>query len=157
VKTKTPKLVAVWHGHHDCSSPLEVLTESFASRMKTINIVKFSEETLDQFARRKELFKLVKGKLPVKLVAAWDTYNTARASYKPEGTTYDTLYNAYAKARTEYNKAWDAFNTAIQDSLPAILRLHKKECGCGWTPDCTNIFVYTDKRKEKQSEKDVCK
>gem|GEM_PF-1547566 len=53
---------------------------------------------------------------------AWDKANQARAE----------AYQAWDKAYQARDKAYQAWVEAHQDNMPALEKLHKKECGCGW-------------------------
>jgi len=67
---------------------------------------------------RLKWMKKVKGKLPEKFVI------TAKA--------YCKAVEAYRKAGEAYRKAEEAYCKAEKKHMPAIVKLHKKEC-----PDCT--------------------
>ena len=121
------KTCVVWHGHHDCDSPLEFLTESFESRLETINTVKAASETPDKIQLRLKLFKKVTGELPesiIKAQAAWEVWLAAR--------------EAWVAAWEAREAAWEAGVAARED----ILKLHSVQCGCDWTRDNSNIFDY---------------
>ena len=127
------KTCVVWHGHHDCDSPLEFLTESFESRLETINTVKAASETPDQIQLRLKLFKKVTGELPesiIKAQAAWEAAWEARAAARTA---------ARAAARTAAWVVWEAAWVAARED---ILKLHSVQCGCDWTPEHPNIFDY---------------
>ena len=104
----------VWHGHHNCDSPLEFLNESYTARLETIKTEKAKDETPEQIKIRLKLFKRVRGKLP----------------------------KALQKACADWQKAYADGQKEIMNNFPAILKLHAKECGCGWTPEKPNIFEY---------------
>ena len=123
------KTCAVWHGHHDCDSPLEFLTESFESRLETINTVKAASETPDKIQLRLKLFKRVTGELPESIIKAQAAREAALA----------TREAARAAARTAAWVVWEAAQVAARED---ILKLHSVQCGCDWTRDNTNIFDY---------------
>ena len=118
----------VWHGHHEAEFPIEVLPESYESRLRTIETVKSLRETPQKIAWRKKLFKVVIGPLPAPVQDAVDKLSKARA--------------AWNKAWAECDKALAEFDKAVKAHLPKILKLHSKECGCAWTPNNRNIFSY---------------
>lgn len=122
----------VWHGHHENYSPLELLQEeTFEDRMFTINTVKTEEETAKQIARRKQLFKKVKGGLSVL------PYGVRKAMRHIMETGRDSVQ----------------IRDAIRENWKAVMALHAKQCGCGWKPNPdNNIFKYKDKH-EKQRPK----
>jgi len=123
----------VWHAHHDSSSPLEFLNESFAERLETIKTEKAKEETPEQIKIRLKLFKPFKGKLPPALDKACVARTKARAALGKADAA-----GAYAT----WAKADAARDRAMQNAKPEIMRLHAQQCGCGWTPEKPNIFDY---------------
>lgn len=77
----TDRCCLVWHGHHEAQSPIEILPESFDSRMKTIETMKAKEETPEQITRRKQLFRLVIGPLPPAMRKAYAEWRKAYAVF----------------------------------------------------------------------------
>ena len=150
------KTYIAWHAHHECPSPLEFLIESFASRLKIIKTVKAEKETPKQIEIRLKLFKLVKGKLPSGLVAAHKQLDAAEKQWDAAYEQWEAAYKQLVAAEKQWAaadkqldaacKQWDAaykqWKAAIKEHMPAILKLHAKECGCGWTPEQPNIFEY---------------
>jgi tetratricopeptide (TPR) repeat protein len=63
---------------------------------------------------------------------AWAAFDKAWATYDKTWATYEKAWATYEKARAAYDKAGAAYYKAIQDNMPAILKLHAKEC-----PNCT--------------------
>ena len=122
------KTCVVWHGHHDCDSPLEFLTESFESRLETINTVKAASETPDQIQLRLKLFKKVTGELPASIIKAQAAREAALATREAQEAAREAAWEAGEAARTA---AWED-----------ILKLHSAQCGCDWTRDNSNIFDY---------------
>ena len=122
----------VWHGHHEAEFPIEVLPESYESRLKTIETIKSLEETPQKIAWRKKLFKGVIGPLPAsvqdavdklsKSGAAWDR---ARAECDKAWDEFDKARDEYVKARAEYDKAWDEFDKAWAEYRKAEAELDK--------------------------------
>jgi len=146
------KTCVVWHGHHDCDSPLEFLTESFESRLETINTVKAASETPDQIQLRLKLFKRVTGELPASIIkaqAAWEAW-AARAAAREAAREAAWVawvaweaWEARAAARTAAREAaWVAREAAGVAAREDILKLHSVQCGCDWTRDNSNIFDY---------------
>jgi hypothetical protein len=155
-KVNKRELVFVWHGHHQSFSPLEELGESFKEREDTINYQKSRREDAGKIARRKALFKRVKGGLKAlpksfqKLVERYIKLETISekkwAIYVNSLVLFDDdsrkKREAYDKA---CEKAWEAkgdYTKALDPPSKAVLALHKKQCGCGWTPENNNIFTY---------------
>ena len=136
-----------WHCHHD---KLVEYCYDYDERVKFIKENKSKNEIETQL----RLFKPVKGKLPSKVDKAVAAYAKARtacakavAAYAKVRTAYDKTVAAYDKARTAYDKTraayyktwaayyetWAAYDKVVQDNMPAILKLHEKECpDCGW-------------------------
>src|SRR3990167_1564814 len=95
-----------WHIHHDIL--VEPLTESIEARREFIR----SSKPPHEVATRLRLLKVVKGRLPAKLVEA--------------GKAYDEAWAAYNEARKVHVEA-------LKAEMPAILKLHAKECpNCPW-------------------------
>lgn len=114
---------AVWHAHHRADSPLElIIGESFDHRMLIIDKEKAKQETPEMIARRKSLFKKVKGgfwalPLPLKIVCIKATLRIAPIWYSSSDRTVDKCYDK-------------------------VMELHKEQCGCEWTPENNNIFDF---------------
>ena len=94
-----------WHCHHN--TLLEYCYD-YAGRVQFIK----ENKPKDEIKTRLRLFKPVKGKLPIAVVRA--------------GAAYGKTWIAYD------NKTKAACYKAVQDNMPAILKLHQKEC-----PDCS--------------------
>ena len=137
------KTCIVWHGHHDCRSPLEFLTESFESRLETINTVKAASETPDQIQLRLKLFKKVTGKLPASIIKAQAAREATREARKARKATREAAQEAAWVAEQEAEGvAREAAREAQVAAWEDILKLHSAQCGCNWTPERPNIFDY---------------
>ena len=130
MKSKQP--VLVWHGYHDCNSPLEFLTGSYESRLETINTVKAASETPDKIRLRLKLFKRVTGELPASIIKA-------QAAREARGAARVVARDVEQEAEGVAREAARETKEAARED---ILKLHSAQCGCGWTPDNTNIFDY---------------
>ena len=102
----------VWHGHHQAEFPIEVLPESYESRLKTIETIKSLEETPQKIAWRKKLFKVVIGPLPAPVQDAVDKLSKAWAELNKAWDEYDKARDEYDQAWAEFGKAWAAWNKA---------------------------------------------
>ena len=131
----------VWHGHHDCDSPLEFLTESFESRLETINTVKAASETPDQIQLRLKLFKRVTGELPESIIKAQAAWAAAWATREAQEAARVAAWEA-VEAWVAWVAAWEAGEAAGVAAREDILKLHSVQCGCDWTRDNSNIFDY---------------
>ena len=161
----TDRCCLVWHGHHEAQSPIEILPESFDSRMKTIETVKAKEETPEQITRRKQLFRLVIGPLPPAWQKAYAEWRKAYAEWQEAYAVWRKAHAEWRKAdaalrkadavrekadavREEAYAAWQkAYAAFISSHYAEIMALHAKQCGCGWTPTNRNIFKYKDEAK----------
>ena len=132
----------VWHGHHQAQFPIEVLPESYESRLKTIETIKSLEETPQKIAWRKKLFKVVIGPLPAPVQDAVDKLSKSGAELDKARAEFDKAEAEYGKAWDEYRKAWAEYRKAFRNNLSEMMELHSKECGCAWTPNNRNIFSY---------------
>ncbi len=132
------KIVLVWHGHHQESSPLEDLKESFKERKETILYHKSISEDSEKIARRKKLFKHFKGGIE----ALPRTFQRAYARLVKANKAYEATeeYDPFlANKRDEASYAW---NLLLETPTKGILKLHKEQCGCGWTAYNNDIFYY---------------
>jgi len=143
-----------WHIHHNVL--VEALTEPLKNRIKYIK----ENKPEDEIELRLRLIKPVKGKLPSGFIKAnqardkanqtWDKAYQARVK---ADQAWDKAYQAWVKANQARDKAdqarvkasqawvetyqaWDkasqAWDKALKDNMPALEKLHKIECGCGW-------------------------
>ena len=110
-----------FHIHHEVL--VETLTEFLKNRIKYIK----ENKPKDEIELRLRLIKPVKGKLPSKFVKANQAW--IRAS------------QAQVKANQAWIKAYRALVKAYQDNMPAFEKLHKKECGCGYSFIRKTIFT----------------
>ena len=106
-----------WHVHHD------TLLEYCYDYDERVRFIKKNKPKSEQELRLR-LFQPVKGKLPMAVTKARAAYDKARAAYGKAMTAYDKTGIACAKAMTAYDKA-------IENNMPAIEKLHRKEY-----PDC---------------------
>lgn len=132
------KIVLVWHGHHQESSPLEDLGESFKERKETILYRKSLSEDLSKIARRKKLFKHLKGGIE----ALPRAYQKAYARYMKTGRAYDAVDDYDAHFSDMFYAAKAAWEDLLSNPTKGILKLHKEQCGCGWTAKNNDIFYY---------------
>ena len=115
-----------WHVHHDVL--VEPLTDPIETRREFIRQFKPAHEV----ATRLRLLKVVKGRLPPKLVEALKAYDEAWKAY-------DEARKAYYGAWKAYNETRKAYVEASKAAMPAIIKLHAKECpNCPW--DGETIF-----------------
>jgi len=123
-----------FHIHHDIL--MEILTEPLENRIKYIKDYKPE----DEIELRLKLIKPVKGKLPSELIEA----DQARAkAYQAQVKAYqarakeDQVWaeadQAWVKAYSVWVLADQARVKAYQDNMPALEKLHKVECGCGYS------------------------
>lgn len=105
----------VWHGHHDSASPLEFIY-SIENR---INFIK-QHKPVKEIQRRLALLKPVEGGVSV----------------LPLGVQKAAI------AEENDELEWEEMLITLVNNEEEILALHKTQCGCGWTPEQTNIFKY---------------
>lgn len=117
------KLCLVWHGHHECDLPMEILDESFESRLETINFMKSETESKAQITLRIKLFQPVTGELP----ASIKKWIEAKYGWK-----------------LGWKKTWQV-ERAEQAAAEDILKLHAEQCDCSWAFQEKNIFWYAVK------------
>ena len=115
-----------WHVHHE--RLCEFLTEPIESRQLYIK----EQKPASEHNLRLKLLKIVKGRLPKGLQEA---YEKRQESYQKWQKTYQKWQEANQK-RQEANQKWQK---ALVAAMPAMEKLHKKECpGCPW--DGKTIF-----------------
>lgn len=105
-----------------------------------VEFIKFCKPPKEQPLRQR-LFKRVKGKLPAAVVEAGLAYDKVWMAYNKAGAAY-YVRAAYDKAETAHDKARAVLEKVIQANMPAIEKLHAKECkNCPW--DGKTIFGKT--------------
>ena len=117
-----------WHIHHEVL--VEALTEPLENRIKHIK----ENKPEDEIELRLRLIKPVKGKLPSEFIKAAQACDKAAQARDKAYQTRDKAYQAWIKA-------YRALVKAYQDNIPAFEKLHKKECGCGWSSERSTIFT----------------
>ena len=129
-----------WHVHHE--RLCEFLTEPIESRQLYIK----EQKPASEHNLRLKLLKIVKGRLPKGLQEAYqkrqESYQKWQKTYQKWQKTYQKWQEANQK-RQEANQKWQKANQKWQKALvaamPAMEKLHKKECpGCPW--DGKTIF-----------------
>ena len=90
----------VWHFHHK-DAIMEFLPEELGTRQAFIK----SDKPPHEIETRLRLLKLVKGKLPRAVVAAWEKCRAALEKY-------DAALEKYRAAREKYNAAWEKCDAA---------------------------------------------
>ncbi len=142
-----------WHVHH------RVLMEWCYAYVKRETYIRIQKDPAE-VSTRLRLFQPIKGALPRAVIKAWRTFDKAeQALHQARGTldrARETYYEvdrtlgkagralnkagrALGQAREAYYKARDTYEKAIQDNMPAIEALHKRECpNCPW--DGKTIF-----------------
>ncbi len=106
-----------WHVHHD-----ELLEYCYDYDER----VRFIKENKPKNERelRLRLCRPVKGKLPIAVKKAGIAYSTAAKAYIETPTFGGDIWSAMNKSRKAYQEV-------VEDNMPAIEELHRKEC-----PDC---------------------
>ena len=131
-----------FHIHHEIL--METLTEPLKNRIKYIKDYKPE----DEIELRLRLIKPVKGKLPsefIKAAQACDKAAQARdkaaQAWVKAAQARDKAYQAWVKADRAWVRADRAWDKANQDNMPAFEKLHKVECGCGYSFIRKTIFT----------------
>jgi len=138
-----------FHIHHEVL--VEALTEPLENRIKYIK----ENKPEDEIELRLRLIKPVKGKLPsefIKAAQACDKAAQARdkaaqawvkaaQAWVKAAQARDKAYQAWVKADRAWVRADRAWDKANQDNMPAFEKLHKKECGCGYSFIRKTIFT----------------
>ncbi len=138
-----------WHLHHEVL--LESLTEPLKNRIKYIK----EEKPEDEIKLRLRLIKPVKGKLPsevveadqarVKAYQAWVEADQAWVEADQAWVEADQAWVEADQAWVEADQAWveadQAWVETQRDYMPALKKLHKSECGCGFSFTENTIFT----------------
>jgi hypothetical protein len=66
---------------------------------------------------------------------AYAAFDKASAAFDKASAAYRKAYAACSKAPAAFDKASAAFDKVLTDNMPILLKLHAKECGCGWTKE----------------------
>jgi hypothetical protein len=148
IKTLAKKYPLVWHGHHRCKLPIEVLGSSFSYRLSDIKRVKARDESSSDVAWRIKLFKNVKGPIPLAVRLAYNKYIRAHYNYKQ--LLYYNNYSANRaleinSARPKREIAYREWVSSVKENFSKIMALHAKQCGCKWSLAQLNIFSYMPK------------
>lgn len=62
----------------------------------------------------------------------WMRHGANTMPYSPE---YRDARRKYSDAVTKYQDVYNGCNSIINANMDTMLALHKKECGCNWTPE----------------------
>jgi len=128
-----------WHIHHEIL--VEALTEPLKNRIKYIK----ENKPKDEIELRLKLIKPVKGKLPSEFIKADQAFIKAiqarEKAWAKESQAWAKESQAFIKAYQAWAKANQAWAKAREDNTPALEKLHKKECGCGWSSERSTIFT----------------
>jgi predicted DsbA family dithiol-disulfide isomerase len=130
-KMKNKKITGLfWHVHHD------VLCEYCYDYQERVDNIR-KHKPKHEVEARLRLFRKVKGKLPKKLVEAYDKWYKAREEWykacEEWNKACEEWYEAYEKWDRAYEKwgeAYEKWDRAYEKYLPEIEKLHAKECGC---------------------------
>ena len=137
------KLKYYFHIHHEIL--VEALTEPLENRIKYIK----ENKPKDEIELRLKLIKPVKGKLPSEFIEAYQArakaYQAREKAWEKARQAWTKANQTWAKAYQAREKAWEkarqARAKALADNMPALEKLHKKECGCGWSSERSTIFT----------------
>ena len=126
MKKLTPKYY--FHIHHKIL--VEVLTEPLENRIKHIK----ENKPEDEIELRLRLIKPVKGKLSSEFIKADQAYVKANQAW-------DKANQAWDKARQAFIKASQAWDKADRDGILDLEKLHRVQCGCGYSFIRKTIFT----------------
>lgn len=129
--TKQTKAELYWHCHHN--KPIMEICEP-NERIRYIE----KHKPANEIPIRLKLLKRVEGKLPNEVVIAAEAYWEALKVYRETEEAWDrsrTWRQRHKKAYRAHWKAFEAYDEALRNNMPAILELHARECGCDWTPE----------------------
>ena len=110
------------HAHHEASLPIEILGESYASRLETINTAKAREERPWQIELRKKLFREI-------LPADMPTWLADLLKQR------DELLKQSADLLKQRDELW-------KQSDDQLIAFHDSICHCGWSRTNNNIFDF---------------
>jgi len=168
MKTKTPKYY--WHIHHEIlveslTEPLknrikyikeEKPEDEIELRLRLIKPVK--GKLPGEFVKASQTWvKAYQASVKAyqasdKAYQAWDKAYQAWGKASQARAKADQVWDKAEQARVKASQAWDkanqarvkayqAWDKAYQDNLPALEKLHKVECGCGWSSERSTIFT----------------
>ena len=138
------KIYLYWHSAHSTHLITWMTRAEAEERRETIATEKPEEER----ALRLALFKPVKAPLPARiqkaraaLMKAYAAWAKADAAWMKADAAWMKAYAAWVKADAAWDKDYAAWKKAMDDYMPALIKLHAKEChpNCPW--DGNTIFA----------------
>jgi len=124
-----------FHIHHEIL--METLTEPLKNRIKYIK----EEKPEDEIELRLRLIRPVKGKLPSKFDKADQAWIKASQARVKAYQAWVRASQARVKTYQTEEKMYRARDKAYQDNMLALEKLHKVECGCGYSFIRKTIFT----------------
>ena len=117
------------HAHHEASLPIEILGESYASRLETINTTKAREEEPWEIELRKKLFREI---LPADM-PAWLADLLKQL---------DDLLKQRADLLKQRDDLLKQRDDLLKQRADKLIAFHDSICACGWSRTNNNIFDF---------------
>ena len=131
------------HAHHEASLPIEILDESYASLLETINTTKAIEEEPWQIELRKKLFReILPADMPTwlaDLLKQRDDLLKQRADLLKQSADPLKQRDDLWKQRDDLLKQRDDL---LKQSDEKLIAFHDSICDCGWSRTNNNIFDF---------------
>ena len=117
------------HAHHEASLPIELLGESYASRLETINTTKARVEEPWQIELRKKLFReILPADMPTWLADLW----------KQSDDLWKQRDDLWKQSADLLKQSADL----RKQSAEKLIAFHDSICDCGWSRTNNNIFDF---------------
>jgi hypothetical protein len=126
------------HAHHEASLPIELLGESYASRLETINTTKARVEEPWQIELRKKLFReILPADMPTWLADLWKQSDDLLKQR-------DDLLKQRNDLWKQRNDLWKQRNDLLKlkQRDEKLIAFHDSICDCGWSRTNNNIFDF---------------
>ena len=152
------------HAHHEASLPIEILGESYASRLETINTTKAREEEPWEIELRKKLFReILPADMPAwlaDLLKQLDDLLKQRADLLKQRDDLlkqrDDLLKQRADPWKQIADPWKQLadlskqiadllkqrDDLLKQRADKLIAFHDSICACGWSRTNNNIFDF---------------
>jgi len=131
------------HAHHEASLPIEILDESYASRLETINTTKAREEEPWQIELRKKLFReILPADMPTWLADLWNQSDDLLKQSDDLWNQSSDLWKQRSDLWRQRNDLLKQRDDLLKQSDEKLIAFHDSICDCGWSRTNNNIFDF---------------
>ena len=131
------------HAHHEASLPIEILDESYASRLETINTTKAREEEPWKIGLRKKLFReILPADMPTWLADLWKQSADLLKQSDDLSKQSDDLWKQSDDLWKQSADLSKQSADLSKQSAEKLIAFHDSLCDCGWSRTNNNIFDF---------------